>query len=196
MLGERRAEIAVRPLLGERPCLEEDDRDLRIANLDARQQVRQEAGRGVGVLQQVPVAVLDHDGGAGHLGEPGQLEDQRAVVEGGGGVVTTLRVCQKIPSRPVGRVVKTNWERFSRARSRTRSMDTPLRRQRTARTSSTISASAGQPPSVLAQNTRLVLGQVSRTLRTRPPSMGSRTRYGNRESGSRLRATTNFTRPA
>jgi hypothetical protein len=56
-----------------------------------------------------------------------------------------------------------------------------------------VAASGGQPFSIRAQNTRLVRGHVSRTLRIRPPSMGSRTRYGSRESGSGFRATTKFT---
>jgi hypothetical protein len=40
---------------------------------------------------------------------------------------------------------------------------------------------------------RLVRGQVSRPFRIRPPSIGSRTRYGSLDSGSGLRATTKFT---
>ncbi len=111
----------------------------------------------------------------------------------GRAIVTTLRVCQKMPSRPEGSVVKTNWERSSRGRSRTRSMATARRRQRVTGTSSMISASSGQPSSTRAQKTRLVRVQVSRTLRMRPPSIGSWTRYGSRESGSGLRATTKFT---
>lgn len=88
---------------------------------------------------------------------------------------------------------RPNCERLSRGRSRTRSMTTPLRRQSVTRTSSTIPASDDQVPATRAQKTRLVRGQVSRTLRIRPPSMGSQTRYGNRESGSGLRATMKFT---
>jgi len=111
----------------------------------------------------------------------------------GRAVVTTFRVCQKMPSRPEGSVVNTNCERFSRLRSSTRSMAMPLRRQRVTGISSTISASGGQPSSTRAQKTRLVRGQMSRTLRIRPPSIGSLTRYGSRESGSGFRATTKFT---
>jgi len=69
----------------------------------------------------------------------------------GRAVVTTLRVCQKIPSRPDGSVVKTNCERFSRGRSRTRSIATPRRRHSVTGISSTISASGGQPWSTRAQ---------------------------------------------
>src|SRR5438128_3922358 len=111
----------------------------------------------------------------------------------GRAVVTTLRVCQKIPSWPEGSVVKTNCERFSRGRSRTRSMATPLRRHSVTGTCSRISAPGGHPSSTRAQKTRLVRGHVSRTLRVKPPSIGRRTRYGSRESGSGLCATTKFT---
>lgn len=111
----------------------------------------------------------------------------------GRAVVTTLRVCQKMPSCPDGKAVNTNWERFSRDRSRTRSIATPLHWQRITRISSTISACGGQAPSARAQNTRLVRGQLSRTLRIKPPSMGSRIRYGRWESASGFRATKKFT---
>ncbi len=111
----------------------------------------------------------------------------------GRAVVTTLRVCQKMPSRPEGSVVKTNCDRFSRGRSSTRSIATPRRRQRVTETSSRTSAPGGHPSSTRAQKTRLVRGHVSRTLRIRPPSIGSRTRYGSRESGSGFRATTKLT---
>src|SRR3990172_3118792 len=79
VFGQRCAEISERPLFGERSRLEEDDRDLRVANLDPSEHVRQEAGRGIGVLQQVAVAVLDDESRTRHLGELRQLQNQGAV---------------------------------------------------------------------------------------------------------------------
>lgn len=51
-LGQRGAEKAEHPLLGERSRLEEEGRDLRIAHLDASQRVRQVAGGGMSARQQ------------------------------------------------------------------------------------------------------------------------------------------------
>ena len=80
-LRQRRAEPAVRPLLGEGPRFGEDDGDLRVADLDARQEVGQEARGRVGMLQDGGVAVLDGDRGPRQGREPGELERQRAVVQ-------------------------------------------------------------------------------------------------------------------
>ena len=67
-----------------------------------------------------------------------------------------------------------------------------VRRQARTGTSSTISGSEARA-STRAQKTRLVRGHVSPASSTRPPPSGSRTRYGSRQSGSGLRATTKLT---
>ena len=86
VLGQGSTEIPECPLLRERPRLEEDDRDFRVANLDASQHVGQETGRRVRVLEQVSIAVFDDDRRTWSLGKLGQLENQRAVVEAAGEV--------------------------------------------------------------------------------------------------------------
>src|SRR5215207_11000748 len=96
--------------------------------------------------------------------------------------------CQKITSRPRA-VVNTNWARFSRGRSSTRSMATPRRRQDRTGTSSRIWGACGQ--SAEWQYSLAVRGQVSAVLSTTSPSgNGSRTRKPSFEPSSGLRATT------
>lgn len=82
--------------------------------------------------------------------------------------------CQKTTSRPRARV-STSWERFSLARSSTRSIAGPRRVQdRTAWRSST-STSSGQSTDRW-QKTLLVRGHASLALSTTPSPRGSRMR--------------------
>src|SRR6266542_6458213 len=63
-------------------------------------------------------------------------------------------------------------------------MAAPRRRQRRTGTSSSSPALSSQGVASWAQKTRLARGQLSRALSTRPPSIGSQSRKGNRLWGS------------
>jgi len=84
--------------------------------------------------------------------------------------------CQNTASRPRA-VVNTSWERFSRPRSRTRSIAAPRRTQERIATCSTISGSSGHSSmSTGWQYSALVRGQVPQVRNTVPPDSGRRRR--------------------
>ena len=101
-----------------------------------------------------------------------------------------LAVCQKTAFLPLRMRVYTTCERFSRLRSRTRSMAAPRRsHDRTGARSSTSGASGHEVSGW--QKTFDVRGHESPALSTTPPGpRGSRMRKGSEESGSGFRATT------
>ncbi len=117
-----------------------------------------------------------------------RLARPRGILAPGLAARAVFWVCHQIAGRPRASV-KTNWERDREGRSSTRSIAAPGRRQRSTGASSSRPALSSQRVASWAQKTRVARGQVSRALRTRPPSMGSQIRYGRRLSGSGFSAT-------
>jgi hypothetical protein len=142
--GEGVGELAVDEAAGEVvDAFAFDDGDDLVVEGDAVVADGQGAAFGGGVLAGESVGVALS--GVDELWRPSRPAGRPVGSRWVGRALRVVRAdCQKMPSRPPLRRVKTSWERFSRARSNTRSMATPRRTQERTGTSSTITASAGQ----------------------------------------------------
>ncbi|MEZ5177245.1 MAG: type II toxin-antitoxin system VapC family toxin [Acidimicrobiales bacterium] len=81
-MGERGAEEAVRPLLGQRPGVAEHDRHLGEADLRFGEALRHHGRPDAVELEHRRVAVLHHQGGVGHVGQRGEEVAELAAGEG------------------------------------------------------------------------------------------------------------------